>query len=519
LRIQVVQRGPDQSAVSAVRDSLLNHPNVKKYLKGARNRILSFELIDEENKSVDSQPPSRFRALIYDYTLNLALRVEGDFQGSAPQARVVKEQPSIFNEEEFAEATSILAQDKTFGPLVIKKRVQVFQPMPPILEGSAERVVMIGLRSPVLELAPEIVGVNMGRKTLVRFPKGAPGGAFVSAAACGPPNANQGTTSRGVAGEFQVTVTQGSETLWSFLAVRPSASSGTRGSGVELRDVRYRGKLVLRRAHTPILNVQYDGNLCGPYRDWQWQEGFLTANGTDVASGFRLCQPPGCTAKPQTILDTGSDSGNFLGVGAYIDGNSAVLVSEMQAGWYRYVSRWEFSADGTMLPRFGFGGVNNSCVCNVHNHHVYWRLDFDIESADSNVVFGPALRWWPYPVATETRIVRSSAADNTLLVQNRATGATYKIIPGDEDGIADTYARGDVWVLAYKSTELDDGHNSTNTNTEADLDQFVNGQGTAGGDIVVWYRAGFRHIESSSLSAVDSHTHIVGPTLVPVSGY
>ena len=50
----------------------------------------------------------------------------------------------------------------------------------------------------------------------------------------------------------------------------------------------YRGKRVLRRAHVPILNVKYDRDRCGPFRDWQYEEGKIEAQGTDVAPGFRL---------------------------------------------------------------------------------------------------------------------------------------------------------------------------------------------------------------------------------------
>ena len=35
---------------------------------------------------------------------------------------------------------------------------------------------------------------------------------------------------------------KGGQTLWRFLAVRPAASSGTNGSGIELRYVDYKGK-------------------------------------------------------------------------------------------------------------------------------------------------------------------------------------------------------------------------------------------------------------------------------------
>jgi hypothetical protein len=68
-----------------------------------------------------------------------------------------------------------------------------------------------------------------------------------------------------------------------------------------------------------------------------------------------------------------------------VQGQEAVLVSELQAGWYRYISQWRFHANGTIRPRFGFSAANNPCTCKDHHHHVYWRLDFDIRTAGNNV--------------------------------------------------------------------------------------------------------------------------------------
>jgi hypothetical protein len=31
-------------------------------------------------------------------------------------------------------------------------------------------------------------------------------------------------------------------------------------------------------------------------------------------------------------------------------------------------------------------GQRNRCTCNIHTHHVYWRLDFDIRTPGHNVV-------------------------------------------------------------------------------------------------------------------------------------
>jgi hypothetical protein len=128
-----------------------------------------------------------------------------------------------------------------------------------------------------------------------------------AAATCGLPNADQDPTPRGIAGQFQVTIPQADGSPpWSFLLIRPSASSGTNASGVELQNVRYRGKLVPFQAHAPILNVQYARDACGPFRDWLFEESWVQADGTNVAPGIRRSQTPA-----QTILESGTDSGNF----------------------------------------------------------------------------------------------------------------------------------------------------------------------------------------------------------------
>jgi hypothetical protein len=107
---------------------------------------------------------------------------------------------------------------------------------------------------------------------------------------------------------------------------------------VELRLVRYRGRLVLWRAHVPILNVLYDGVT---FRDWQNQETPFLAQGSDpVGPGWRLCAQP-----PATILEAGTDAGSFQGVAVWYEDGELRLVSEVQAGWYRYVSDWRLRDD------------------------------------------------------------------------------------------------------------------------------------------------------------------------------
>jgi hypothetical protein len=356
------------------------------------------------------------------------------------------------------------------------------------------------------------VGVRPAAGAVTRFDDGAPPGALAADTMCGVPGAGQGTTPRGTPGRARVTISRDGELLWTLVAVRPSASAGIVGSGVELRRVAYRGKRVLRRAHVPILNVRYRNDRCGPFRDWQYEESRFRANGDDVAPGFRLCP-----TKAETILESGKDQGNFRGVAVYVDGEEVVMVSEMEAGWYRYISRWRFHADGSIKPRFGFGAVRDSCVCNVHHHHAYWRLDFDVAGPAPNEVrefndppVGPG-QW--HRLGHEIRRGRDTGRKRRWQVRNTASGESYTLIPGANDGKADdAFGIGDLWALRQRAGQIDDGQGFTTELSEAraHVNRFINDESLVNTNVVLWYAAHFTH---------DLHEHeighIVGPQLVP----
>ncbi len=522
LHVKFVPWGPDQATIDRVSHGLIEQPAVQQYLKGTRHQMLSFALIDPEGEVKTGQipePPNRYTATFYDYTNNRAIVVNGYFD--KPDILEISESGSqpLPSDEEFETAVKVLLEAPEFGAAIRERHPQVYRPMPPLIEeelpdGRIERTIAVGLLpSPdVHELRNEIVGVNMIHQTIKRFEHGAPEGSMARNVICGLPSAGQPTVQQGTAGQLILTVTQGNTLLWRFLVVRPAASSGINGSGIELRFVDYRGKRVLYRAHVPILNVRYDCDACGPYRDWQWQEGFFQANGTDIAPGFRFAPTPA-----QTILDSGTDAGNFRGVALYIQGLEVVLVSEMEAGWYRYISEWRFHVDGTIRPRFGFGAVQNSCVCNIHHHHAYWRLDFDIRTPGNNIV-----REYNNPpiIGTsnfhtkhfEIRRFRDPGHNRRWQVENRLTSEGYMLIPGPNDGPADSvFGLGDVWILHYHSNELDDGQGFTTNllQARANLDKFINGESVFDQDVVIWYAAHFTHDIGINTG------EIVGPELRP----
>lgn len=528
LKVTVKPFGPTREQLAAIGERALALASVRKSIGRGKARLLYVEALDvDEGKGAKPRPPSRFRVTLYDDTNLRAILVDGSLRDPRRVDVTESALPPHPSDAEYAAAVKIVRRNAALAAAINARQLEPYQPIPALAlnelpDGRIERHIAVGLLPRGGDAQHEIVAVDLARRRVIRFEERLPPNVRPrNRGLCGVPrDANQATAAKGTAGQVWVTVTQGGQTLWRFLAVRPAASSGTNGSGVELRYVDYKGKRVLYRAHVPILNVKYDGDACGPYRDWQYQEGMIQATGTDVAPGFRFCPAPALT-----IIDTGSDTGNFLGVGIYVLANEVVFVSEMEAGWYRYISQWRLGATGTIRPRFAFAAVEHPCVCNVHHHHVYWRFDFDIRTAGSNRVRefnDPPLlgssKW--HDKRFEIRRPRDFARKRRWRVENTLTGEGYEIVPNTEDGLATAspdwpFGRGDVWILRYRGSEIDDGVVAIGPPYEADIDRWVNGEAIDDHDVVIWYGAHFTHDVNHDGPA--QHGHIVGPDLKPVN--
>ncbi|MEN3314046.1 MAG: hypothetical protein V7605_280 [Acidimicrobiaceae bacterium] len=518
LEVEVVAEQTYTTAHAAATKAILSHPLLRQHFPAGDLWLVGFDVVDKD----DGDGP-RFSTLVHDTTTGRSARVQGwlDDPGSSEIFPTAHQWPP--SEDEHTWAVSILGDDPEMAALLEPEGAYAYRPMPPLVnihnaDGSVDRVIAVGLRTPDGDGGGgrhRIVGVRTFDAEIIREPAGivAP-----SAAECGAPPGPTCALTAGV-GQARVRVRRGATVLWDLVVVRPSASSGTNGSGVELRTVDYKGQRVLSRAHAPILNVAYgDGGAatgCGPtYRDWQHEESCFIAEGDEAVAGFRLC-----ATAPQTILESQADGGNFRGVALWLDGDELVIVSQLQAGWYRYVSEWRLAADGTIRPRFGFAAAQNPCTCQAHHHNVYWRLDFDILEAQSNVIqeyndppVVETANW--HTIRLEVRRDRSAEHGRYWRVRNTRASQGYAIRPGPGDGTADTYGAGDVWILRYDPNEVDDGQGFTTDPalSRANLDRMVSGESVERQDLVVWYGAHFRHDGD-----VDSGPggHRVGPDLVP----
>ncbi len=298
--------------------------------------------------------------------------------------------------------------------------------------------------------------------------------------------------------------------VWSLCWVAPNVSSGVDGSGLELRHVFYKGKRVFWRAHLPLLNVKYDPGGCGgsylSYRDWA--NGLVRFEATNViAPGYS--EP---TSAPRTVCDTpGADVGSFTGVAAEKLVDRLILTTQLSAGWYRYIMKWTFFLDGTVLPQFGFSAVTHPCTSKPHTHHAYWRFDFDVNGAADDAVQQASTPCWS-TLPKELSLKRSAGPGACWIwrVLDKPTGLGYEIQPGPSDGIADTWAGADSWALRYHGAEIDDGGATTGALGDAQhLGQYENGEPIDGTDVVVWYHVSVRHDAGLMCETA-------GPTLKPI---
>ncbi len=307
--------------------------------------------------------------------------------------------------------------------------------------------------------------------------------------------------------------------VWEFCVLRPSASSGPDGSGLEIRDAFYKGLRVFKRAHAPILNVQYDAGGCGCYRDWSDQERSFAMDGTPSPPGFyktsfaaeTVCDHAQDRSNPPGDCPWGGPHPCNTGVAVEEYPDHIRLTSQFQAGWYRYTMRWEFYVDGTILPTFGFGIYNNSCSSASHRHHNYWRLDFDIDDAGNDFVQEVEAG---SPTVLPSETTRAWQGNTTSWeVMDATSGRGYRVTPGVQDLLlpVDGFSKLDFMASAYKASEISDSGGGCAIN-EGSL---ANGESIANTDVVLWYRAGVHDVVGEDIY----YCKTGGPILEPIGDW
>jgi hypothetical protein len=297
--------------------------------------------------------------------------------------------------------------------------------------------------------------------------------------------------------------------VWDFCWTRPATSALANGEGIRISAVKYKGVTILKDGGVPVLNVQYVPGGCGGggrcFRDWFNSErsfacapspsaGFCTGTTTAVAT---VCNHPG------------TDAGTFSGVAVEDLGSKLRLTSQAQAGWYRYISTWEFFPDGTLRPGMDITSVNNSCVGFTHTHHAYFRLDFDIDGSAGDFVDEVTEGAASKRVTAEKSYVDSGAARSFWRLGSAGSQTRVFVSRSDGDDAAsgDSFAAADGWVLAYKSSELTD---SSTSGCAINL-PFANGENVDNADLVLWARSG--HVHQGEAGGISHVCFTFGPVI------
>jgi primary-amine oxidase len=315
--------------------------------------------------------------------------------------------------------------------------------------------------------------------------------------------------------------------------------------GIILYDISYTPpggpqRLVLAQANLAQIHVPYDDNgarlhdlsdfgLGGWHLDDLAQnecpEGDLLQNGGKNI----LC----LTVKPRGHA--------YKYYGDQLQGYVLTLFSISRVGLYNYIVRWDFYDNGAIEPVVGAAGKlqrysgdpaygwplddANSIYGVSHTHNYYWRLDFDLEDEQHDVVeeiaFNPGADQASFGLglaefSVETARQVSAAAFRSWRVKDMAITneaghvISYQLEPDPvhifRGPAYEPWTQAEFYATRYNVCEKWASHNPSLGGCADNLSAFVNGENLAGADLVVWYGHSFHHLPRAEDEAY-MHTH------------
>lgn len=276
-------------------------------------------------------------------------------------------------------------------------------------------------------------------------------------------------------------------------------------TGVAIRDVSYKGKLVLAKASVPVIRVEYDKGFSW-YKPWTWGPREKTGRCgpfQDRIKWKHLRPVKDCNNQPVCVQEYTSGGMKWLEVGGYA-----------RIGQYHIYQAWYLSEDGRIQPVIQSRGL--SCRT-THRHHPYWRLDITFHPDEKNrkeQVFvydkggddnGWGAGWRKY--RNEENDEKNPRQDRAWFVRDGQTGDGVWVIPGSNDGNLDGFAKIDVGVRQNNILEDEPwkfgacgqlGYGDDNDSVQEK-------------DIVFWYAAHMPHEVGPTHDPLEWLT--VGPTL------
>lgn len=343
--------------------------------------------------------------------------------------------------------------------------------------------------------------------------------------------------------------------VWEMCWLSPAQSAGVQGSGLEVRDVHYKGILVAKRIHSPILFAEYRNGAGGNcYRDWKDANARFAAtpavrNQLGVPGSFLATTT--CDVSKSATASHGSCPFSNLSPNPFTNAdcmNSGVAIEDMtnaklpeesyvqlttqySASWYQYASRIAFYANGDINPEFGYGNSNGTYNTVTHWHHNYWRMDFDIDGAEHDQIAANGVL-----KPTEFTDLRSltggpdggpthwEVSDSVQNFGYRITSGASDYTPVNESG------RGlhlvDVIATRFVNNEYSDKVDNNLNDCQMVATNLANSESIADTDVVFYYTASVRDATANnwptSANPVPQDSMVckkVGPLITPVGDW
>jgi hypothetical protein len=311
------------------------------------------------------------------------------------------------------------------------------------------------------------------------------------------------------ANENKVSWPDATNPVWEMCWLRVSNSSGPRGSGLELRNIHFRGVPMVKRAHAPILFAEYRNGAGGNcYRDWKDENSALLAPvsvrnvlGTPTAafsattncdvSNLATTSYGGCPFSQPGRTTADCAASGTVAIENLLVGSGFRLTTQYTAGWYKYTARYTFLANGDIDTQFGFGNSDGTYNNTTHWHQNYWRFDFDIAGAANDQINNGGV-----PYTTEFSGLRSNRDSYSVtdalgnFGYNIVTGVNDNTYPANESGR--NFHLVDVIGTRYSATELSDRTTNNLSDCTMNANVLANGESIDKADVVLYYRASVR---------------------------
>lgn len=279
--------------------------------------------------------------------------------------------------------------------------------------------------------------------------------------------------------------------------------SQLRGGGLEVWFADFQGRRVLYRGGAPFALVPYHRPPFGPEPpspNFCYKDGFVPACGGAPFTALRHNAPNAwngaawfAPADTDAVVVAVEPAGDFGPA-------TLTITAKFQCGWYQYVHRWEFDSDGGIHPQVAMGGqLNPHARSTAHVHHFYFRLDFDIDGSQQDIVElfhhnsfnDPGGDNWQ-PVSSQGKFLSLPESARKWRVRDRASTnqfgrpRSYEIELPQLAGV-DQYSTGDVWVTIFRGNTIQQGAEVSCNDTALESLYAVGPlDAVNGNDIVLW---------------------------------